>query len=307
MCEVLSVLSAAHARGIVHRDLKPENLFITREGKVKVLDFGLARPREGSPTQTKAGTVFGTPAFMAPEQALGRTSEVDALSDLWAVGATAFLLLTGRLVHQSPTSAGMLALSATEPAPAIASVAHDIPPILGKIVDRALSFDKAARWPTARAMRAALLDAGRIVWPSDGPDGVECEDEEKTTPALSRMTPEADVAPSMPEEGALDPPTLSGAPRVESQTLPERDWRAFPFLSLAVCGVGVGIALAVILAVPAASRRHAPDASELSAMSPQARGGAVTASSASIANAPAPRPSAVAPSIIPAIVAEPER
>jgi eukaryotic-like serine/threonine-protein kinase len=306
MCEVLSVLGAAHARGIVHRDLKPENLFITRDGEVKVLDFGLARPREGSPTQTKTGTVFGTPAFMAPEQALGRTSEVDALSDLWAVGATAFLLLTGRLVHQSGTSAGMVALSATEPAPAIASVVHDIPPILGKIVDRALAFDKAARWPTAQAMRAALLDAGRIAWPSDGPDAVEYEDEERTAPAPpSRMTPETDLAPSMPEE--LEAPTLPGAPGVELQTLPERDWRAFPFLSLAVCGVGVGIAIAVILALPAASRRHAPDASEPSAMSLQARGGAVTASSAWIANAPAPGHSPIAPSTIPAIVADPER
>jgi hypothetical protein len=174
----------------------------------------------------------------------------------------------------------MLVLSATEPAPAIASVVRDVPPILGKIVDRALAFDKAARWQSAQAMRAALLDAGRIVWPSDGPDGVVFEDEEKTTPAApSQMRLGTDVAPSMPEESTLEFPTLAGAPQIESHAQPERAWRALPFISVAVCGIGVGIAIAAILAVPAPSRRPAPGASEPSATSLQARGGAVTASS----------------------------
>ena len=164
MCAVLDVLSAAHAKGVVHRDLKPENLFLTRDGKVKVLDFGLARPREGAPRDTKTGSVFGTPAFMAPEQALGKTSEVDALSDLWAVGATAFLLLTGRVVHQGSTTGETLVLSATQSAPPIASVVHDVPPIIAKVVDRALAFEKAGRWPSAGAMRDALVRAGRVVW-----------------------------------------------------------------------------------------------------------------------------------------------
>src|SRR5262249_33727801 len=100
---VLDVLASAHEKGIVHRDLKPENLFLTRRGEVKVLDFGIARLREMANTNnaTRTGTAMGTPTFMPPEQALGNWNSVDGRTDLWAIGATAFTLLTGRLVHNA--------------------------------------------------------------------------------------------------------------------------------------------------------------------------------------------------------------
>src|SRR5580704_5504658 len=103
--QLLDVLIAAHANGVVHRDLKPENVFTTRTGVVKVLDFGIARLRELSTasTATKSGASMGTPAFMPPEQARGLWEEVDGRSDLWAVGATMFNLLTGRVVHEGRT------------------------------------------------------------------------------------------------------------------------------------------------------------------------------------------------------------
>jgi serine/threonine protein kinase len=159
LAEVLDVLGAAHDKGVVHRDLKPENLFLTRDGQVKVLDFGLARLRESSGPRTLTGQVFGTPGFMAPEQALGKTSEIDERSDLWAVGATAFMLLSGRPVHEGSTQERTLLLSATRPAPPMASVVHDVPPQLAAVIDRALAFDRADRWRSARAMRAALLES----------------------------------------------------------------------------------------------------------------------------------------------------
>ena len=160
--QLLEVLAAAHDKGIVHRDLKPENLFLTSEGRLKVLDFGIARLRElsnPSPSATQAGAVLGTPAFMAPEQALGRWHEVDGHTDIWAVGATAFTLLTGQFVHNAESVQEQLVLSATRPARRIRELNAAVPEALAEVIDRALSFDRAARYPHARAMRGALRQA----------------------------------------------------------------------------------------------------------------------------------------------------
>ncbi|MBV9945788.1 MAG: serine/threonine protein kinase [Myxococcales bacterium] len=164
--QLLDVLAAAHARGIIHRDLKPQNLFLTREGRLKLLDFGVARLRELSPTMTRSGALVGTPAFMAPEQALGRKHEIDALSDIWAVGATGFALLAGRFVHVGETPEEILVRAATERAQALRAVAPEVPPALAEVIDRALAYAKADRWPSARAMQQALTqsrDEGRSI------------------------------------------------------------------------------------------------------------------------------------------------
>jgi serine/threonine-protein kinase len=146
------VLIAAHEKGIVHRDLKPENVFLTRDGQVKVLDFGIARIKESSTrsSATKTGATMGTPAYMPPEQAQGLWREVDGRSDLWAVGATMFTLLTGRYVHDDATSQLQLLASMTKPAPPLASVMPEIPDRIAQVVDRALAFKSADRWADAR-------------------------------------------------------------------------------------------------------------------------------------------------------------
>src|SRR5262245_32325664 len=121
---LLDVLAAAHDRGIVHRDIKPENVFLTREGTVKVLDFGIARMREISGsrmTLTSTGAI-GTPAFMPPEQARGRWDDVGPHSDIWSVGATMYTLLAGQLVHNAETVNELMLAAMTKPAQPIASL-----------------------------------------------------------------------------------------------------------------------------------------------------------------------------------------
>jgi serine/threonine-protein kinase len=156
--QLLDVLAAAHDKGIVHRDIKPENVFITREGVIKVLDFGIARVKELSTasTATRAGSTMGTPAFMPPEQARGRWEEVDARSDLWAVGATMHTLLTSRLVHEAHTVNEQLLAAMTAKAPSISAIVLGLPPQAIELIDRSLAFDRKDRWPDARTMQNAL-------------------------------------------------------------------------------------------------------------------------------------------------------
>jgi serine/threonine-protein kinase len=156
--KLLDVLAVAHEKGIVHRDIKPENLFLTREGTLKVLDFGIARIFEGSRDKkgTQAGYIMGTPAFMAPEQALAHWDEVDGRTDIWAVGATMFTLLSGQYVHEGQTGNEQLIRSATTPPRSLAAVDPSLPKPVVDLVDRALSFDMTKRWSDARVMREAL-------------------------------------------------------------------------------------------------------------------------------------------------------
>ncbi|HEX7480905.1 MAG TPA: protein kinase [Polyangiales bacterium] len=155
--QTLAVLEAAHKQTIVHRDLKPENLFMVGSGVVKVLDFGIARLREEKNARhTQTGMVMGTPSFMAPEQAMGRWNDVDARTDLWAMGATTFTLLTGLPVHEAASAGEMLVAAATRPARSLARVLNNAPFALVALVDKALAYDRENRFPDATTFRAEL-------------------------------------------------------------------------------------------------------------------------------------------------------
>ena len=221
--QLLDVLAAAHERGIVHRDLKPENIFLTRKNELKVLDFGIARMRELSTgsNATRTGAMMGTPAFMPPEQALGNWSSVDGRTDLWAVGAVMFGLLSGRAVHEAATLNKLLLAAMTQAAPPLASVAPHVPPAIAAVVDRALAFDQAHRWSDARSMQAALrsaaasnaaLDAVTVLAPPPRPAALPA-----AAPALVAAGDDLPTTLLLPSAGAA---VRAGRPAVQAPPAP---------------------------------------------------------------------------------------
>ncbi len=200
---LLDVLAAAHANGIVHRDIKPGNVFLTTQGKVKLLDFGIARLKEASSPihHTRSGAVLGTPGFMAPEQARGRSNEVDARTDIWAVGATMFRLLSGRLVHEATTGQEALIAAATMPAPRLKSVREALPDAMAALVDRALAFDPNERWQSAKQMQEALRSVREALEPYEY-QGVSLSDAESEQRTLEGSAQVPTTAPFTKPEGS---------------------------------------------------------------------------------------------------------
>ncbi|MDH5493737.1 MAG: protein kinase, partial [Myxococcales bacterium] len=156
--DVASGLSAVHAADLVHRDVKPENVIIeTGSGRAVVVDFGLALATpEGSVRQTG---MQGTPAYMAPEQIAG-DGEVTRRTDVYALGCTAFELLTNHLPFESESVVDMLCMHELDPPPAVSSYLPELAPF-DAVIRRALAKDPADRWPSAAAMVSALMTAGR--------------------------------------------------------------------------------------------------------------------------------------------------
>jgi serine/threonine protein kinase len=163
--ELLDVLAAAHDAGVVHRDVKPENVFLLADGRVKLLDFGVARlALPGKLARaTLDGITVGTPAFMSPEQARGQRDAAWPAIDVWGVGATMFTLLSGRFVFEAESPLNLLAAVASGPARSLAAVMPEAPPSVVALVDRALAYAPKNRWPDARSMREAVAEVYRTV------------------------------------------------------------------------------------------------------------------------------------------------
>jgi len=151
--QVSEGLEEAHKLGIVHRDLKPQNIMIDREGKARIMDFGIARSLKGQGI-TRAGTIIGTPEYMSPEQVEGR--EVDQRSDIYSLGVILYEMLTGRVPFEgeTPFTVGVKIKSEVPKDPK--EFNPQIPPDLSRLVLKCLEKDRQARYQDAREVHAEL-------------------------------------------------------------------------------------------------------------------------------------------------------
>jgi eukaryotic-like serine/threonine-protein kinase len=187
--KVCEAVAFAHARGIIHRDLKPENVMIGAFGEALVMDWGIAKILRGTPDPagapspgppapagvsgsgtlslpgkpveaTRRGALIGTPAYMAPEQAAGETDRIDERTDVYALGALLFFLLSGRPPYEGTSAAAILSSVREGPAPALRSLDPAVPKALDAICRKAMSLDSRDRYASAREM---AMDVQRLL------------------------------------------------------------------------------------------------------------------------------------------------
>ncbi|HUQ08563.1 MAG TPA: protein kinase [Kofleriaceae bacterium] len=230
--QIAQALDAAHGKGIVHRDLKPENIFLmNRDGRrdfVKIVDFGIAKvtpidnaPVEG-PRLTRAGAVFGTPEYMAPEQAAGR-SDTDGRVDIYALGTIMYEMLTGRVPHKSESMVRTLAMQMLDPIEPPSKIRPDLPiaPEVEAVVMRALAKKREQRYQKMSELYDAIKSvSGNIELSQPVSSSVTAQ---KQALQLQPLPPGASSGPSAetvrPPRATLDsapPPPL--APVTASDT-----------------------------------------------------------------------------------------
>lgn len=160
MIPVLAALGAAHQAGMVHRDMKPENVLLTDDGRVKVVDFGLARAIEAT-NQTRTGVMIGTIGYMSPEQVT--TGGADVRSDVYAAGIMLFELVTGQQPYDGETPMSVAYRHVHDTVPAPSSVVPEVPPLIDTLVAQATARDPFDRFQDASAMLVAAVDAHRML------------------------------------------------------------------------------------------------------------------------------------------------
>jgi len=222
-CQLLGALEAAHKAGVIHRDLKPENVLLLRgpagEEWAKIIDFGIARLTQDGPAalrRTAEGSVLGSPYYMSPEQARGQ-GDLDARTDLYAVGVMLYEMLTGELPYTGTSIQGIVERLLSDPFPKPREVVPSIPEELERVILRATARNRDDRFATAAEFAEALRPfrgegALHAPPPPKIPGGRRAADQE---PTVSPRTPDASPAvPGEPGAGPRTPAAVVVPPRV---------------------------------------------------------------------------------------------
>jgi serine/threonine-protein kinase len=249
-------LNYAHRHGVVHRDVKPGNLLRSREGEVKLADFGIAKATEQS-SITQVGSVLGTAAYLAPEQARGE--EAGPSADLYALGVVTYQLISGRLPYEATSLTELALKQQQEEPPTLDTLVAAVSPELADAVAIALALDPHDRYQTAREMRRALSDGAAGVPPAEPLKGasrtapptqattVLAPGKRPTPPARQERT--AATVARRPRQGpprAVAPTAASGAPAAETR----KGRRRLMLALLALLIVILGIVAVVVATAP---------------------------------------------------------
>ena len=240
-------LDYAHRNGVVHRDVKPGNLLRSDDGLVKLADFGIAKALSDESAITQVGSVLGTAAYLAPEQAHGE--EAGPRADLYALGVVTYQLVSGKLPYEANSLTELVLMQQREAPPLLHEVVDDVPPEFSAAVDRALNLDAADRYASAEEMRVALIDGARGIGdePTDATRVVRATPEPTSAtrvargPGTAEHAPSRRIEPRAPRRGAVAQP-------VREERAPARregnGLRRALALLLVLVLAGIGIALA---------------------------------------------------------------
>ncbi|HEY2397708.1 MAG TPA: serine/threonine-protein kinase, partial [Solirubrobacteraceae bacterium] len=252
-------LHYAHRNGVVHRDVKPGNLLRAREGEVKLADFGIAKATEQS-SITQVGSVLGTAAYLAPEQARGE--EAGPSADLYALGVVTYQMISGRLPYEAGSLTELALKQQQEEPPTLDTLVAAVGPELGDAVAIALALDPRDRYQTAREMGRALQDGLAGIPPGERPSARRGAPATQATTVMASDTgkgrataPTAAVAARQPRQGpprrkqaAAQPPAYVAGSRPG-----RRRSRLLPML-LALIALALVVVAIVLITAPSPTR-----------------------------------------------------
>jgi serine/threonine protein kinase/formylglycine-generating enzyme required for sulfatase activity len=228
---IAPALDEAHQKGVIHRDIKPGNILFDHRGEPALADFGIVRLAESTMQLTGSGWV-GTPAFMAPE--MGDPGGVTPLVDIYALGVTVYMMLTGQHPYQADTPSGYIVAHITKPVPNILALRPDLPPGTQAVIEGALAKDPLDRCQSAGALAAGLREvAAQALQPVSRPE-------------TSLAEPPIEYSPPAPDATLSDaPPTATRRATPPRPTSPAR--RGFPFWVVGVLGLVIVLGLVFTL------------------------------------------------------------